>query len=454
MDDQSGLGNLENLLLHLALETREFAQKKDDLTQQIQISEAAIQEKKKCIAETQKAIKKLQEDIKQKQNTVKCYTENVKRLCGTSDHLLQYEKMLEAELERRQESCNQDMKMFKERMENYWKIFQQHKEEYLQNPLAAKLIEIQAQNEEIEGRIRAKEEEIIAKEKELKTLQEDNDKCDSVQEHVETNKQPAPSSESDAQSEVAVTSPQDLQVQGTKTEQEDVQIEMDEKSSANNQAQADGGDESNSSEVGVIGSTIWAISEIRGDHSQGSDQNEKEHTAEVQDMNMNTSCVSDTLEDMMEAEEQQECAEANVEEGSNEGAVCPPSSPIHMRALDMPPFSLISSPSTSQGHQEGRETPAFVFSMNSGPNTPTFSGFDCNVEVGQSLHEESPFTFSSSYFSKKSPETKLPGFLFDESEESHAEEEFAFSFSSKSPQPKESVGSGDTFPFSFSFGKF
>lgn len=39
---------------------------------------------------------------------------------------------------------------------------------------------------------------------------------------------------------------------------------MDEKSLENNQAQADGGDESNSSEVGVIGSTIWAISEIRG----------------------------------------------------------------------------------------------------------------------------------------------------------------------------------------------
>lgn len=56
-------------------------------------------------------------------------------------------------------------------MENYWKILQQHKEEYLQNPLATKLLKIQAENEEIERRIRAKEEEIIAKEKELKALQ-------------------------------------------------------------------------------------------------------------------------------------------------------------------------------------------------------------------------------------------------------------------------------------------
>lgn len=56
-------------------------------------------------------------------------------------------------------------------MEKYWKVFQQHKEEHLQNPLAAKLLKIQTENEEIERRIRAKEEEIIAKEKELKALQ-------------------------------------------------------------------------------------------------------------------------------------------------------------------------------------------------------------------------------------------------------------------------------------------
>ncbi|XP_053089931.1 probable serine/threonine-protein kinase kinX isoform X2 [Pangasianodon hypophthalmus] len=452
MDDQSALVNLDNLLLQLALETRELAQKKDDLTQQIQICKVDIQEKKKCIDETHKTIQKLDEDIQQKQNTVKCYKENVKSVRGTSDLLLQYEKTLEAELERRQESYNQDMKMFQERMENYWKIFQQHKEEYLQNPLATKLLKIQAENEEIERRIRAKEEEIIAKEKELKALQENHDLCDSVQKHGESNEQQAAPSESDTQCEVDMTSHQDPQPQGNKTDHEDVQIEMDEKASEKNQDQADGGDESNSSEVGVIGSTIWTNSEIRSEQSQGADQNGQEHTAEV-DMNTNTSCGSDALEGMMEAEEQQESAEATVEEGSNEGAVCPPSSPVQMRALDTPTFCLISSPSTCQGHQEGGETPAFVFSMNSGPNTPTFSGFDCNFEVGPSQHEESPFTFSSSYFSKKSPETKLPGFLFDETE-SRTEEEFAFSFSSKSPQPKESGGTGDAFPFSFCLGKF
>ncbi|KAI5618624.1 hypothetical protein C0J50_21823 [Silurus asotus] len=246
-----------------ALETRELDQKKDDLTQQIQMYRVNIQEKGKCIEESHKAIKKLEEDIQQKENTVKCCKDIVKR------------------------------KMFQERIENYWKIFQQHKEEYLRNPLATKLLKIHSENEEIERRIQATEDEIIAKEKALKALQVDKDTCDS------------------------------------------------------------------------------------------------------------------------------------------------------------------SSQSSSQGQKEGRDTPSFVFSMNSGPNTPTFSGFDCNFEVEPSQHEESSFMFSSSYFSKTSPESNLPGFLFDESE-NRTEEDFAFSFSSKSPQPKSggSGGAGDAFPFSFSFGKF
>lgn len=40
---------------------------------------------------------------------------------------------------------------------------------------------------------------------------------------------------------------------------------MDEEALENNQDRADGVDESNSSEVGVNGSTVWTDSEIRGD---------------------------------------------------------------------------------------------------------------------------------------------------------------------------------------------
>ncbi|KAF7709733.1 hypothetical protein HF521_016583 [Silurus meridionalis] len=441
MDDQSGLVNLDNLLLQLALETRELDQKKDDLTQQIQMYRVNIQEKGKCIEESHKAIKKLEEDIQQKENTVKCCKDIVISLRGTSDLLLQYEKMLEAELERRQESYNQDMKMFQERMENYWKIFQQHKEEYLRNPLATKLLKIHSENEEIEKRIRATEDEIIAKEKVLKALQVDKDTCYSVQKPIERNEQQAAPPEGDTRSEA------DPEAQATKTEQEDIQIEQDEKCLEKNQDQADGSDESNSCEVGVTGSSLWTNSEIR-EPRQGAEQNAQEHTVEV-DMNMNTSCGSDVLEEMMQAEEQKECAEATADECGNERAEHVPSVPI------TPTFSQTSSQSSSQGQKEGRDTPSFVFSLNSGPNTPTFSGFDCNFEVEPSQHEESSFMFSSSYFSKTSPESNLPGFLFDESE-NRTEEDFAFSFSSKSPQPSSggSGGAGDAFPFSFSFGKF
>lgn len=45
----------------------------------------------------------------------------------------------------------------------------------------------------------------------------------------------------------------------------------------------------------------------------------------------------------MEAEEQQEGAEATVEEGGSEVAVCPPSSPVQTRELDTPTFCLMYS---------------------------------------------------------------------------------------------------------------
>lgn len=46
-------------------------------------------------------------------------------------------------------------------------MFQQYKERYCQNSLAQKLLKIQADNEEIERRIRVIEEQIMEKEREL-----------------------------------------------------------------------------------------------------------------------------------------------------------------------------------------------------------------------------------------------------------------------------------------------
>ncbi len=52
-------------------------------------------------------------------------------------------------------------------MESYRNAFQQYKDRYCQNPLAQKLLKIQAENEEIERRIRATDEQILEKEREL-----------------------------------------------------------------------------------------------------------------------------------------------------------------------------------------------------------------------------------------------------------------------------------------------
>lgn len=52
-------------------------------------------------------------------------------------------------------------------MESYRNVFQQYKDQYCQNSLAQKLLKIQAENEEIERRIRATEEQILEKEREL-----------------------------------------------------------------------------------------------------------------------------------------------------------------------------------------------------------------------------------------------------------------------------------------------
>lgn len=58
-------------------------------------------------------------------------------------------------------------KMFQERIESYRNVFQQYKERYCQNSLAKKLLKIQADNEEIERRIRVIEEQITEKDREL-----------------------------------------------------------------------------------------------------------------------------------------------------------------------------------------------------------------------------------------------------------------------------------------------
>lgn len=66
--------------------------------------------------------------------------------------------------------CNPTRDVYEERIASYWKIFQSHKEYYCQHPLAQKLLTLQAEKEEIESRLKACDDQITVKQKELKVL--------------------------------------------------------------------------------------------------------------------------------------------------------------------------------------------------------------------------------------------------------------------------------------------
>ncbi|KAF4108706.1 myb-like protein V [Onychostoma macrolepis] len=446
--EEQPINQLDNLLLQLGIETRELAQKKDDLKQQIQICESNIQEKKDYISTTHKILSKLSEEIRQKQNTLKFIKENTKNLQRTGHLLLQYEKTLEAELEKRQDSYNQDMKIFQERMESYRNVFQQYKDRYCQNPLAQKLLKIQAENEDIERRIRATEEQILEKERELMAaLGEDEPVADAADSKCEDTDNP----QTEIRESFDEMDPYQDPIMQRPKEYADEHMVAEDPSEENKDKTAE-----SESQTDTFCHGLQTKTETGEDQMQESDQSEEVNELEG---NMNVSCASELMVEMSEEEEDRlEVTTADAQEDTaNEGGICPPPSPARIKATPTTPtFSLNNSPSSSPGRQETSDTksPAFVFSMNSGPSTPAFSKLGCDFAA----EEASPFTFTSSYFSdKKSPGSapKFSGFLFDEAES--RQEEFSFSFGTVSPQQNSSTqdmaGSADSFPFSFSFGK-
>lgn len=65
---------------------------------------------------------------------------------------------------------NLSREVYEEKITSYRKIFQSHKEYYYQNPLAQKLLELQAEKEAIECRVKVYDEQITMKQKELDHL--------------------------------------------------------------------------------------------------------------------------------------------------------------------------------------------------------------------------------------------------------------------------------------------
>ncbi|KAA0715409.1 hypothetical protein E1301_Tti016479 [Triplophysa tibetana] len=360
--------------------------------------ESSIQEKKEYINTTQKTIRKLDEEIQQKQATVKFIKENTKNHQHTGSLLLQYEKTLEAELEKRRDSHDQDMTIFQERIESYRSVFQQHKDRYCMNSLAQKLLKVQVKNEEIEKRIR--------------TAAEDGSDPTMIVEEFSEEKQ----------SETA------------------------------------GSEDMTECDTEMFNYSSWQKTHSAGDQINDGDQKRSEEVKEQVKSSCGPEVTVQTLEENDGGDVEKTRADI-LEDTSSEGVICPPPSPARMKAvLTTPTFSLNNSPVGSPGRPDvsGSNSPAFVISLNSAPNTPAFSRLACDIDMGSTAEEASPFTFTSSYFSdKKSPGSgpKFSGFLFDEGE--NHQEEFSFSFSSESPQQNSSTqpteGPDDSFPFTFSF---
>ena len=66
--------------------------------------------------------------------------------------------------------CNPTREIYEERISSYRNIFQSQKDHYCQNPLAQKLLTLQAEKEEIEFRIKACDDQITMKQMELENL--------------------------------------------------------------------------------------------------------------------------------------------------------------------------------------------------------------------------------------------------------------------------------------------
>ncbi|XP_029568307.1 uncharacterized protein LOC115161457 isoform X2 [Salmo trutta] len=459
MDNHDSSGSMDSLLLQLALQTRDIAQKRDQINQQIQIGKANVADKKSYIKGIQKNIRKLEEESHHKQNIVKHLKGNTKSLKGTNSLLLQYEKTLQAELERRRDNCNEDMKVYQERIERYRKVFQQHRESYCQNPLAKQLLMIQSEKEELESRIKACEDQITAKEKVLQDLLGQTLSIENPLESIsglltaaESHRQSPPQTEDDHQSPLDISSLH-LSQEGHEKRGEGNEEHL-EKTFAHPPSQ------------GETHCDLWSYPEAMDEiHSSAQEEGS---LLEEQKERLNTSStvgMEEVKERGTEGGEEHPTPLITEEEEKNEGmgAAFSPQTPARMKAVSSTPTFSLNSHSGSPSHLDGStgKSPAFLFSMSSAPSPTTtdFSGFHCGFELGSGQEEEPPFPFSSSYFSseKKPSGSKSPsGFLFARPESEKSEDGFEFPFSSKSPgRPSTSrekgSGAGDSFPFSFNF---
>ncbi|XP_037344410.2 uncharacterized protein LOC119228674 [Pungitius pungitius] len=443
MNEQFSLNHIDKLLFQFALQTRELSQKKNEINQQIKVCRVDTAERRSSIDAMQRNIQKLEEEIRAKQSTVTHNKANAKSMKATNALLLQYEQTLKADLESRNASYNRDLEVHEERMASCRKTFQSHKEYYCKNPLAQKLLTLQAEKEEIESRIRGCDDQIAMKQKELDQLtgpavnsflpEKPPASVPDQPPRAEPEKQLDTQTEEESNSSIDISS---LHLNQAKKGDATCVEANTEEACEENKVQY-----SSACRPSSADNELWSCQPL-DEQRQPDEMHTKEQDGEEsrQDDHVLQSAASAAQQEVeVEAPEVATDEEQAQSEDDNEGLAAVPSSPTFPFAFSPP----------RQGTSDAK-SPPFLFSVNSDPSTPAFSGF--GFDAGSSLEEESPFAFTCPFFNeKKTSEPKsstCPEFLFGQPEQSEA---FKFPFQSPNPRTTDKENTREDFPFSFNF---
>ncbi|XP_070770118.1 protein SIX6OS1 [Enoplosus armatus] len=477
MNDQYSIDNIDSLLFQFALQTVELSQKKNAINQQIKLCRADIAERRSHIETICRNTKKHELEIRVKQSTLIHNKENAESMKAVHSLLLQYEQTLKEELEKRKASYSHDMEVYEERIESYKTIFQSYKEYYYQNPLAQKLLTLQAEKEEIECRIKACNDRITMKQKELEHLigpavnssstEKLPDSVSGQQPITEPEKQLDPHTEEDSDSSIDISSLNLNQTKilqnGHKTSVEANDEDIHQENKVQDSTACSPSPEEASNELWscqqLDGNRIFISSEQRWPDVTHTEEQNQETGPEDQALEQQSTvsdiqeAVEEEMEERVDIEEEQAPNKEDNEEftafpESSSQETNPQSSPTKMTAVpSTPTFPFDFSPGGAP-HRGTSDTksPAFLFSLNPDPSTPGFSGF----EFGSSQEEDSSFVFTGSFFNEKktTESSSCSEFLFGQPEQG---EDFQFAFTSKSPQTTNKDNAGDDFPFSLNF---
>ncbi|XP_028291263.1 protein SIX6OS1 [Gouania willdenowi] len=460
MSEQYSFNTIDSLLIQLAFDNRELSRKKNELIQQIKVCRADIAEKKLYIETSRDNIKKLEEEICARENTVKHNKANVKSMRMTNCLILQHERILKGDLENKKASYSHDVEMFDDRIATCTKKFESYNERYLQNPLAQKLVVLQAEIEEIECRLKACDDQITMKQKEF-------DRLTAVKQHLLS---PGNSSQT------SFVKQPEKQLVCQQEEHRDASIDLssllleptqdDGKTSEGTNAEMHKQNEQESILSCITpqnaSKKVWSCQQFdeqlveKPQHEPVEDISSVDGNVEQQS---SVPAVQDIMEEVEETEAADEISSAQGQEISDRAAVMTRDSsqekePQSFTAEITPApsassFSFNFSPTSSPRRSETK-SPSFLFSMNSNPSTPGFTGFE--VETCSSQDEGSLFAFNGSLFNdKKTNDPKSSGspeFLFGQTEPN---DDFQFAFSAESPQSADKGQHRQDFPFSFNF---